>query len=147
MERQDVGGEEADVGPSRWRLLTDGVLLSVQQVHQAVLQAAQPLSHIHTPFKPVKTSQLPFYLPIVTLQQQQVRGLVERVPHPSSALTALLFSETVRGLALSAPNGSWQRGVKTLGLVSHSQLQRQAFEFTFPINILKMASLKGERHP
>lgn len=87
------------------------------------------VTHPHAIYAWKGASQLHVYLPIVTLQQQQVRGLVKRVPHPSSALTALVFSETIRGLALSTPNGSWQRGVKTLGLISHSQLQKQAFQF------------------
>lgn len=94
----------------------------------------------HVIYAGKETSRRHFYLPIVTLEQQQVRGLVKRVPHPSSALTALLFSETVGGFTLAAPHRAWQRGVETLGLVSHSQLQTQAFEFRFLINMLKMAS-------
>lgn len=55
-----------------------------------------------------------------------MRGLVQRVLHPSSSssLTALLFSPAAGGpLAFSASQWSWQGGVITLGLLSQSQLQ------------------------
>lgn len=77
VERQDVRGEEADVGSRGWRLLADSVLLSVQQVHQAVLQTAQLLTSPHITGARKVACQLQVYLPIVTLQQQQVRGLVK----------------------------------------------------------------------
>lgn len=62
------------------------------------------------------------HLPVVALQQQQVRRLVERVLHASCALTPLLFPAAVGG-RLSTPERPGQRGVEALGLVSDSELR------------------------
>lgn len=65
------------------------------------------------------------HLPIVSLQQQEVWGLVQGVPHASSSLTALLFPPSAGDrLTFSAPEGPRQGGIIPLRLLSHSQLHK-----------------------